>query len=94
MAASKGCTENEINLTTEIQKIRETNFYIVVTHMFVSYISLTSQNHKKNTHTHTHTHTHISAVTTKEGGRKAQAHQYFSRFFFFIKTNGLIDRWT
>ena len=56
MAASKGCTENEINLTTEIQKIRETNFYIVATHMFVSYISLTSQNHKKNTHTHTHTH--------------------------------------
>ena len=54
MAASKGCTENEINLTTEIQKIRETNFYIVATHMFVSYISLTSQNHKKNTHTHTH----------------------------------------
>ena len=81
MAASKGCTENEINLTTEIQKIRETNFYIVATHMFVSYISLTSQNHKKNTHTHkhththTHTHTHISAVATKEGGRKAQTHQ-------------------
>ena len=71
MAASKGCTENEINLTTEIQKIRETNFYIVATHMFVSYISLTSQNHKKNTHTHTH----ISAVATKEGGRKAQTHQ-------------------
>ena len=37
----------KINLTKETEEIRETNFYVYVTLVFASHISLTWQNHKK-----------------------------------------------